>query len=144
MREADLDAVIALYSQAEGGNVLDQMPGAAREDYRQAFLAIAPDPDNVVWVAEVDGVVRGTLQLTVTRYVANRGARVLWVEHVIVEQATRSRGIGEAMMRFAIDEGRRRGCLRVQLTSNKVRTRAHRFYERLGFVATHEGFKLAL
>jgi GNAT superfamily N-acetyltransferase len=144
MEEADLDAVIGLYAQAEGGNVLDQTLGASPDDYRQAFLAIAGDPDNVVWVAEVDGIVRGTLQLTVTRYVANRGARVLWVEHVIVDAATRGRGIGEAMMRFAIEEGRRRACLRVQLTSNKVRARAHRFYERLGFVATHEGFKLAL
>jgi GNAT superfamily N-acetyltransferase len=144
MRDTDLDAVIALYAQAEGGNVLDQLPGAAREDYASAFRAIAGDPDNGVWVAAVDGVVAGTLQLTTTRYVANRGARVMWVEHVIVLVTMRSRGIGEAMMRFAIDEGRRRGCLRVQLTSNKVRTRAHRFYERLGFVATHEGFKLAL
>jgi GNAT superfamily N-acetyltransferase len=144
MREPDLDAVIALYAQPEGGNVLDQQPGAARDDYANALSAIAGDPDNGVWVAEVDGVVRGTLQLTTTRYVANRGARVMWVEHVIVDVTMRSRGIGEAMMRFAIDEGRRRGCLRVQLTSNKVRTRAHRFYERLGFVATHEGFKLAL
>jgi GNAT superfamily N-acetyltransferase len=144
MREEDLDAVVWLYAQAEGGNALDQEPGASRDDYRDAFRAIAGDPDNGVWVAEVDGVVRGTLQLTTTRYVANRGAPVLWVEHVHVDARTRSRGIGEAMMRFAIAEGRRRGCLRVQLTSGKVRTRAHRFYERLGFVATHEGFKLAL
>jgi len=61
-----------------------------------------------------------------------------------VASDARRRGIGEAMMRFAIDEARRRGCHRVQLTSNKRRRDAHRFYERLGFVASHEGFRLAL
>jgi GNAT superfamily N-acetyltransferase len=61
---------------------------------------------------------------------------------VIVEPSFRGRGIGEAMMRWAIGEARRRGCFRIQLTSNKVRKRAHRFYERLDFVASHEGMKL--
>jgi len=78
----------------------------------------------------------------VIQYVANRGGRVAQVENVIVAPAFRSQGIGEAMMRWAIEEARRRGCFRIQLTSNKVRTRAHRFYERLGFVASHEGMKL--
>lgn len=63
---------------------------------------------------------------------------------MIVEPSLRGQGIGEAMMRWAIDEARRRGCFRVQLTSNKVRKRAHAFYERLGFVASHEGMKLSL
>ncbi|HEX4512917.1 MAG TPA: GNAT family N-acetyltransferase, partial [Polyangiaceae bacterium] len=72
------------------------------------------------------------------------GARAMLVEAVHVQESERNRGIGETMMRFAIDEARRRGCQRVQLTSNKKRTDAHRFYERLGFTRSHEGFKLML
>lgn len=86
----------------------------------------------------------GAFHLTVIQYVAYRGGRVAQVENVIVDPAARGRGIGEAMMRWAIDEARRRGCFRVQLTSNKVRKRAHAFYERIGFVASHEGMKLVL
>jgi GNAT superfamily N-acetyltransferase len=73
-----------------------------------------------------------------------RGGRVAQIENVIVDPAARSLGVGAAMMGWAIDEARRRGCIRVQLTTNKARKRAHRFYERLGFTASHEGMKLAL
>ena len=66
------------------------------------------------------------------------------IEAVHVAESERNRGIGATMMRTAIEEARRRGCTRVQLTSNKQRKDAHRFYERLGFVASHEGFKLWL
>ena len=95
-------------------------------------------------MAEVDGRVVGAFHLTIIQYVAYRGGRVAQIENVIVDPAERSRGIGEAMMRFAIEEARRQGCFRVQLTSNKARKRAHRFYERLGFVSSHEGMTLAL
>jgi GNAT superfamily N-acetyltransferase len=77
-------------------------------------------------------------------YLGYRGARVVQVEHVIVNPAFRGKGIGEAMMRSAIAHARERGCYRIQLTSNKARTRAHRFYARRGFAASHEGFKIAL
>ena len=95
-------------------------------------------------VAEENDRVIGTLQLTFLRYLLYGGARVALVESVQVAASERSRGVGAAMMRFAIDEARRRGCHRVQLTSNEARKDAHRFYERLGFVASHEGFKLYL
>ena len=109
---------------------------------REALAKIADDPDNALMVAEQEGSVVGAFHLTMIQYVANRGGRVAQVENVIVEPAFRGRGIGEAMMRWAIGEACRRGCFRIQLTSNKVRKRAHRFYERLGFVASHEGMKL--
>ena len=112
--------------------------------YADALAAIARDPQNAVMVAEIDGKVVGTFQLTIIQQLSNRGGRVAQIESVVVDPDMRSRGIGEAMMRWAIDEARRRRCVRVQLTSNKVRRRAHVFYERLGFVATHEGMKLAL
>ena len=95
-------------------------------------------------VAESAGVVVGVFQLTIIQLVAHRGGRVAQVETVFVDPALRGKGVGDAMMRWAIAEAKRRGCFRLQLTSNKTRTRAHAFYERLGFVASHEGMKLAL
>jgi GNAT superfamily N-acetyltransferase len=112
--------------------------------YLEAFDEIAADPRSDVYVATVAGRVVGTFQLTVLRQLTYGGGRVAVVESVHVASDARRHGIGEAMMRFAIDEARRRGCHRVQLTSNKRRHDAHRFYERLGFVASHEGFRLAL
>jgi len=80
----------------------------------------------------------------VLRQLSHRGGHVAQVESVHVASDLRRRGIGEAMMRHAIEEARRRGCHRLQLTSNKRRVDAHRFYTRLGFVQSHEGFKLPL
>ncbi|WP_437815788.1 N-acetyltransferase family protein [Sorangium sp. So ce1078] len=142
--EADLPAVVRLFSIQEEGIVKTDHPGPPLDPrYREALAAIAEDPNNALLVAEVEGRVAGAFHLTIIQYVANRGGRVAQVENVIVDPSLRSRGVGEAMMRWAIDEARR-GCFRVQLTSNKVRRRAHRFYERLGFVASHEGMKLKL
>ncbi|WP_437678470.1 GNAT family N-acetyltransferase [Sorangium sp. So ce131] len=143
--EADLPAVIHLFSIPDEGNLKTDHPGPPLDlRYREALAAIAEDPNNGLFVAEVEGRVAGAFHLTIIQYVANHGGRVAQIENVIVDPNMRSRGLGEAMMRWAIDEARRRGCFRVQLTSNKVRRRAHRFYERLGFVASHEGMKLKL
>ena len=112
--------------------------------YYEAFERIERDPNNRLWVAELEGRVVGVFQLTVIQYLANRGGRIAVAENVIVAPDVRSRGVGEAMMRWAMAEARKAGCFRLQLTSNKARTRAHAFYARLGFVASHEGFKLFL
>ncbi|MGK4007121.1 GNAT family N-acetyltransferase [Sorangium sp. So ce1036] len=143
--EADLPAVVRLFSIQDAGIVKQDHPGPPLDPrYREALAAIADDPNNALLVAEVEGRVAGAFHLTIIQYVANRGGKVAQIENVIVEPSLRGRGIGEAMMRWAIDEARRRGCFRVQLTSNKARQRAHRFYERLGFVASHQGMKLKL
>jgi GNAT superfamily N-acetyltransferase len=142
----DLLAIVTLFSYPD-------IPGRQKNDaigpplpraYEAAFEAIARDPNNTVWLAELDGAVVGVFQLTFIQYLANRGARVAMIENVVVAPDARSRGVGETMMRWAMDEARRAGCSRLQLTSHKLRTRAHAFYERLGFVASHEGFKLPL
>jgi GNAT superfamily N-acetyltransferase len=143
--EGDLPAVVRLFSIPDEGNRKEDDPGPPLDPrYREALLAIADDPSNALLVAEQGGRVVGAFHLTIIQHVAYRGGRVAQIENVIVDPDARGRGIGEAMMRWAIDEARRRGCFRVQLTTNKVRRRAHRFYERLGFVASHEGMKLAL
>jgi GNAT superfamily N-acetyltransferase len=144
---ADLPTVVRLFSiPDEGIRKKDDPPTYQPLDprYAEALAAIAHDPNNALLVAELEGRVVGAFQFTVIQHVAYRGGRVAQVENVIVDPAARGRGVGEAMMRWAIDEARRRGCFRVQLTTNKVRKRAHRFYERLGFVASHEGMKCAL
>lgn len=109
-----------------------------------ALAAIDGDPNNQVYVAEREGKVVGTFQLTFIRQLSYGGCLVAQVESVHVHSSQRSHGIGRLMMEFAIVEARRRGALRIQLTSNVRRTRAHEFYERLGFRASHKGMKLYL
>jgi GNAT superfamily N-acetyltransferase len=91
-----------------------------------------------------DGTVAGTLQLTFIPGLARQGALRAQIEAVRVAPAYQGQGLGQAMFGWAINEARRRGCRLVQLTSDKRRPAAHRFYERLGFTASHEGFKLPL
>jgi GNAT superfamily N-acetyltransferase len=141
---ADLPRVVELFASPDG-NARDQGPSRDLEPcYVVALEALAADPNNALMVADVDGEVVGAFQLTIIRYVGYRGGKVAQVETVFVDATARGRGVGEAMMRWAIDEARRRGCFRLQLTTNKARARAHRFYERLGFTASHEGMKLSL
>jgi len=116
----------------------------SHDDYQRAFAAIDADANNAIFVAVENEKVVGTFQRTFIQHLTRRGYVACQVESVVVAKAQRGRGIGEAMMRVAIDEAKARGCKRVQLTSQKVRERAHVFYARLGFVASHEGMKLWL
>jgi GNAT superfamily N-acetyltransferase len=109
-----------------------------------AFDAIEQDPHNHVYVAEMGGAVIGTFQLTFIRQLSYGGCLVAQVESVHVDSGVRSHGVGARMMDFARAEAERRGAFRLQLTSNLKRERAHRFYERLGYRATHKGLKLSL
>ncbi len=136
----DLASIVALYE----ADALHAGREPSRADRSEAFAEISSDPREMLMVAEEGGRVIGTFQLTFLRYLTYGGARVALIEAVHVAASERNRGVGAAMMRFAIDEAKKRGCNRVQLTSNKARKDAHRFYERLGFVTSHEGFKLFL
>lgn len=109
-----------------------------------AFTAIDADPREALLVAEPDGAVVGTMQLTTLRRLSRRGSSRLQVEAVRVRSDVRSRGIGRAMLRAAVAEACRQGCTLVQLTSRTVRTDAHRFYRSLGFTGSHTGFTLDL
>lgn len=114
------------------------------EVYRAAFARMQGQPGNVYLVAEVGGTVAGCLQYTVIHGLSRAGASRAQIEGVRVASDQRGRRIGEAMMRAAIGRARTDGCALVQLTSDKRRVDARRFYERLGFEASHEGMKLAL
>ena len=141
----DLPALVALLATDDLGATRDGIRSAAdRDAYERAFRAIDADPAQLLVVAETDGRVAGTLQLSFIPGLSRRGALRAQIEAVRVAPALRGRGLGQALFTCAIAEARRRGCALVQLTTDKSRTDAHRFYERLGFVATHEGLKRSL
>ena len=112
------------------------------EPYLQAYAAIAADPAHfLAAVEDADGRFAGTLQLTLIPCLAAGGTTRLQIEAVHIRADLRSRGLGTALMDWAVGEGRRNGAGLAQLTSNKRRDSAHRFYTRLGFEASHIGFK---
>jgi len=144
-QRADVPALVALIAADQLGATRDGVRDEADlAAYEQAFEAIDADPAHILIVAESSGVVVGTMQLSFLPGLARRGALRAQIEAVRVAESERGSGLGAAMMRWAIEESRRRGCALVQLTSDKSRADAHRFYERLGFVASHEGMKLKL
>lgn len=112
--------------------------------YMAALAAIDADPNQMLLIAELDGEAVGTFQLTFMPGIARKGAWRCTIETVHVAARHRNKRIGETMMAWALDTARQRGCVTAQLTSNKKRTDAHRFYERIGFSKSHEGFKIYL
>ncbi|MFI6059485.1 GNAT family N-acetyltransferase [Streptomyces sp. NPDC051286] len=138
----DIPAVVAMLA--------DDPLGAQRESpddlapYHAAFQRFADDPNQHLVVAVREGGVVGTLQLTVVPGLSRRGSTRSIIEGVRVHADERGSGLGTRLIQWAVDESRRQNCQLVQLTSDATRTDAHRFYERLGFTASHVGFKLAL
>ncbi|WUW22928.1 GNAT family N-acetyltransferase [Streptomyces sp. NBC_01463] len=128
----------------------DDPLGAQRESpddlspYLAAFRRLAGDPHQHLMVAVRADRVVGTLQLTVIPGLSRRGSTRSVIEGVRVHADERGSGLGTRLIQWAVDESRRQECQLVQLTSDTTRTDAHRFYERLGFVASHVGFKLTL
>lgn len=128
----------------------DDVLGAAREQYAsplpqsyyEAFEAIDRDPNHELIVGELDARVVAALQLTCIPDLSRRGSWRAVIEGVRVDSSLRSGGIGRKLVEWAIDRAREKGCGLVQLTSDKRRRDAIRFYESLGFVASHEGMKL--
>ena len=141
-RHEDIGAIVRMLA--------DDQLGATRDDphdlepYLRAFEQIDADPNQLLVVVTADNEPAGTLQLTIIPGLARRGALRGQVEAVRIHADHRGSGLGADLMHWAIDESRRRGCALVQLTSDVSRTDAHRFYERLGFVPSHTGFKLKL
>jgi GNAT superfamily N-acetyltransferase len=148
LREAVVDDVPSLVELLAADQLGSARDGADAVEgfapYLRAFEALDADPAHLLVVADADERVVATLQLTFIPGLARRGALRAQIEAVRVHADRRGSGIGAAMIAWAVDEARRRGCALVQLTSDKRRTDAHRFYSSLGFTASHEGFKLML
>ncbi|WP_338495116.1 GNAT family N-acetyltransferase [Streptomyces sp. SJL17-4] len=138
----DLEAIVAMLA--------DDPLGAQRESpddlspYLTAFERLAGDPNQHVVVAVREDKVVGTLQLTVIPGLSRRGTIRSIIEGVRVHADERGSGLGSQLIEWAVTESGRQGCRLVQLTSDITRTDAHRFYERLGFEASHVGFKKSL
>ncbi|MGW1766094.1 N-acetyltransferase family protein [Streptomyces sp. NPDC002073] len=140
---ADLPAVLALLADEE--KVVDPATVVVSEAYERAFAAIDTDPRNEMLVLVDDGsAVVGCLQATYIPGLGKGGAERALIEAVRIRADRRGDGLGRTLMAHAITRARSRGCALVQLTSNKQRDDAHRFYAALGFARSHEGFKLPL
>lgn len=139
---ADVPDIVAMLA--------DDPLGAHRENpadptpYLAAFERVAADPHQHLMVAEYEGRTVGTLQLTVLPGLSRQGASRALIEAVRVAAPYRGNGLGGELITWAVAEARRLGCALVQLTSDASRVDAHRFYERLGFAASHLGFKMVL
>ncbi|MGK3204723.1 N-acetyltransferase family protein [Amycolatopsis sp. MEPSY49] len=141
-RRDDIGAIVRMLAEDQLGATRDDPDDL--EPYQRAFADIDADPNQFLAVVTFDDEPVGTLQLTIIPGLARRGALRGQIEAVRIHADHRGSGLGADLVRWAIDESRRRGCALVQLTSDIARTDAHRFYERLGFAPSHTGFKLKL
>jgi GNAT superfamily N-acetyltransferase len=137
---ADLPAIVALLADDVLGKARDV--AVVDDAYERAFADIDADPRNLLVVAQDDADVVACLQITYIPGLGRHGAERAHIEAVRVRSDRRGQGLGGSLMTWAIQQARHRGCGLVQLTSDKSRMDAHRFYIRLGFVASHEGLKL--
>lgn len=143
-RRNDVPHIVRLLADDTLGAAREEVRDPLPQEYWDAFAAIAADPNQELLIGELGGDVVGCLQLTILPGLSRRGAWRALVEGVRVDSARRSAGIGRALMESAMTIARARGCTIVQLTTDASRVRAHAFYQRLGFVASHVGMKRSL
>ncbi len=142
--EQDLSTLIQMLSDDQLGSQREDASLPLHENYLKAFQQIDKDPNNELIVVENDQQIVGTLQLTFIPYLSHLGSWRCLIEGVRVHKDFRSQGLGTQLLEWAIQKARDKDCHIVQLTSNKQRKEAIKFYQRLGFEASHEGFKLYL
>jgi ribosomal protein S18 acetylase RimI-like enzyme len=140
----DLPDIVRMLADDFLGARREQYTDPLPDSYVRAFREIETDENNRLIVAEMEGKVVGTLQLTLTPSISFRGGKRATVESVRVDERFRGTGIGRKMMLFAIAVAKDKGCISMQLTTNGDRTDAQRFYRQLGFEASHIGMKLSL
>jgi GNAT superfamily N-acetyltransferase len=141
---ADLPRIVELLANDPLGRERERFTDPLPAGYRRAFEAIARDPNQLLAVCCWQDRVIGVLQITFLPYLTYQGGWRALIEGVRTAAEMRSRGVGRFMFEWAIGEARRRSCHLVQLTTDKARPDAARFYAALGFTASHEGMKLHL
>lgn len=142
--EADVPAIVAMLADDFLAANRETLAAQDLAPYLTAFREIDADPNQFLCVAEDGGKIVATCQLTYTRGLSNRGGLHGVIEAVRVSGDLRGQGLGRQLIEWAIAQCRARGCAVVQLTTNKQRTDAHRFYDRLGFTQSHFGYKMKL
>lgn len=140
--EKDLDSIVKMLADDELGSTRERYEHPLPASYIKAFEAISKDPNNELVVACDDDQVIGVLQITFTPYITYQGGWRATIEGVRTSASVRGKGVGSELLKWAIGRAKERGCHLVQLTTDKKRPEALKFYERLGFQATHEGMKL--
>jgi GNAT superfamily N-acetyltransferase len=140
----DLPAIVKLLADDELGAMRERDEDPLPQEYRDALAAMERQGANSVILSIDNGEVIGCLQLTFIPGLARLGMTRAQIEGVRVDRRHRSRGVGEALFDHPIERARQRGCGLVQLTTDRARGDAHRFYERLGFETSHLGMKLDL
>ncbi len=142
--EADLPRLVQLLAQLPLTTPREDPGSPLAESYLRAFREIEADPRQRLLVVEVATQVTGSATLIIVPNLSHHGRPFAIVENIIVDASARSAGYGELLLRYVIEETQRAGCYKLSLTSYKRRTDAHRFYQRLGFQATHEGYRVEL
>jgi GNAT superfamily N-acetyltransferase len=143
-RESDLSSLVAMLADDALGADREDSSTPVNQNYVSAYHSIESDPNNELVVVESNDEIVGMLQLTFIPYLSHQGSWRCLVESVRIQSRFRGIGLGTKFFEWAINRARQRNCKLVQLTSDKKRPDAIRFYENLGFVASHEGFKLKL
>lgn len=140
----DLDAIVKMLADDVLGKDREQYTHPLPEGYLKAFQAIEADPNNELVVACREADIIGVMQITFTPYLTHQGSWRATIEGVRTSSSVRGQGVGTQMINWAVERAKERGCSLVQLTTDKQRGDALRFYEKLGFSATHEGMKMKL
>lgn len=142
--EEHLPAIVQLLADDEFGITRERYEIPLPKEYIEAFAKLNNQIGNSLIVAIDNGIVVGCLQLTIIPGISRLGATRGQIEGVRVDKDYRDKGVGEELFRYAINQAKTMGCEMVQLTTDKQRKDAHRFYERLGFITSHDGMKLIL
>lgn len=142
--EGDVTSLVELLADDNLGQKREDSSMPLNNSYLLAFEQINIDPNNELIVVEDNYIVIGMLQLTFIPYLTHIGSKRCLIEGVRIHKDYRNRGLGTEFFKWAIDRAKSKNCNLVQLTSDKQRPKAIKFYENLGFKATHEGFKLKL
>lgn len=140
----DLGNIIKMLSDDALGTSREKVDKINLEKYINAFETINNDPNQELTVVELNGETVGIFQLTLIQYLTYQGGLRMQVEAVRTSSKYRGRGIGSKMFAYILNRAKEKGCHMVQLTSDKKRTEAIKFYEKLGFVASHEGMKFKI
>jgi GNAT superfamily N-acetyltransferase len=140
----DLSSLIHMLADDELGQTREDDSIPPNQNYIDAFKSISCDPNNELIVVQDEGHIVGMLQLTFIPYLSHIGSWRCLIESVRIHSAYRGKGLGTEFFQWAIERAKDKNCRMLQLTSDKQRISALRFYENLGFKASHEGFKLKL
>lgn len=140
----DLTKIVEMLADDKLGKTRERYENPLPESYIKAFKAIEADPNNELIVGCVGEVIVGVLQITFTPYLTHQGSWRATIEGVRIASSERGKGMGANLINYAIEQAKTRGCHMIQLTTDKEREDSLRFYERLGFKATHEGLKMKL